>query len=128
MQIKDIPLFNWKALDKVLHNFREAINTNEPLEGSGIRVTEHTGAGRLIESSSGTSSGGNQKTLDDAPSNGKLYERKDATWTADPSQFTPAVSGFPDGEPAAWHQINLIDASCNKYTMWVWGGTPQASS
>lgn len=31
----------------------------------------------------------------------------------------------PPSGTAGWQQIQVVDANCNIYTMWVWGTSPQ---
>ena len=55
MQVKDHTL-GWEGLHGIVKEHSEAINRNEPLEGSGIRITT-TPNGKLIEVSPGGGGG-----------------------------------------------------------------------
>lgn len=44
--------FGWLALDKTLNNIIQAINSNEPIEGTGIRISDGS-RGKIIETSPG---------------------------------------------------------------------------
>jgi len=56
MQVKDHTL-GWKGLHRIVKEHADAINRNQPIEGTGIRITS-TPKGKLIEVSPGGGGGG----------------------------------------------------------------------
>src|ERR1700741_86279 len=56
----------WKGLEDVINEIRNRINVNQPLEGSGIRIEDSPGGGKLISlSPSPTTSSDNQQPATD---------------------------------------------------------------
>jgi hypothetical protein len=93
-----------KALEGVLNNMVVAINRRTIDTGAGLTKTESE-SGIVICLESGKNAGNADPGTQSGTSD-------------DPWRKTP------DGETAKWHQVEVMDDSCNRLTMWVWGGTP----
>jgi hypothetical protein len=93
--------FGWKALENVLNRLVRAINQRTIETGYGLTKEEGEN-GIIIQLESGKS-GSSENPPTDQP---------------EPWHTTP------DGEVAGWRAIQVMDENCNRYSMWVWGGTP----
>jgi|SRR5215470_8103626 len=93
MQLRNIQA-GWKGFETVINKIINAVNTNEPLEGAGIRITD-TSRGKLIETSDkGSSSSGDTTAAGTAP-------------------------GIVTWHGVAWQDVDVVDANCNKSTITV---------
>jgi hypothetical protein len=91
----------WKALEDVLNNFVRAINRRTIDTGFGLVKNESESGIVISLESAKVGQGGSQGPQDD------------------PWRTTP------DGETATWHAVSVMDENCNRFSMWVWGGSPK---
>lgn len=101
MQLKSVQM-GWRGLEEVVNRIVAAVNSNEPIEGSGIRISD-TAKGKLIEL---------------APKN-------------QPQQQTTQQGGA-GGAGGIWHgvkwqDVDVIDADCNRSTITVLVNTGNSS-
>ena len=94
--------FGWKDLQNVLNRLVQAINQRTIETGYGL-TKEEGESGVIIRLEAGKTGSGENGPTDQPP---------------EPWRVTP------DGEVAGWRAIQVMDENCNRYAMWVWGGTP----
>ena len=94
-----------KALEGVLNNLVAAINRRTIDTGQGLTKKE-SDSGIIISLASAKADQG-------------------------ASSSNPATGGgsgndqvTPDGEPAKWQKVVVLDANCNPLEQWLWGGSP----
>jgi hypothetical protein len=93
----------WKELEDILNGMIKGINRRTIINGAGLSKQE-TDSGTMLwitklGDSEGNDAGGGAAT--------------------DPWRITP------DGETAGWHAVQVMDENCNRFSMYVWGGTPK---
>jgi len=42
-------IIGWRGLERIINQIIETVNSHEPIEGAGIRITEHKEVGKVIE-------------------------------------------------------------------------------
>jgi hypothetical protein len=100
-QVNNVSL-GWKNLETVLNRLVRAINQRTIETGYGLTKEEgENGVIIRLEAGKTGQGDGSEPSMPDEP------------W-----KFTP------DHETAAWHSVQVMDENCNRYSMWVWGGTP----
>ena len=102
----------WKGLEDVINEIRNRINVNQPLEGSGIRIEDSPGGGKLISlSPSPTTSSDNQQPQ---PSNNNLVAVTIQAFDTNNNPVTLTVmvpvsnSGFGPST-LQWQPITVVD-------------------
>lgn len=94
----------WKGLEAALNYLVVGINNRTIETGAGLTKSE-TDGGILISLAAAKS------TNDASPATGGGGD--------DPWRYTP------DGEAAGWHSVEAMDGNCNRFSFWVWGGSPK---
>lgn len=97
--------FGIKALEGVLNNLVAAINRRTINTGYGL-TKEEGETGVTIKLQVG-------KTGQGGDSGPAAADTENEPWKT-----------TPDNETAGWQTVGLMDDNCNRFTMWVWGGSP----
>jgi hypothetical protein len=98
MQLNRVSI-GWTWLEQNLNEIIDTVNTNHVVPSADIAVQESP-TGTML------------KVTQSIPP---------ATQQTGGGSGTPPP---PEGT-AGWQQINIVDDTCNQYTMWVWGTTPK---
>lgn len=88
----------WRGLENILNQMIDAINSNEPLEGSGIRITTHSPySGALIETANSASGSPPPDSGQSAGGGGQMSG----------GQWTSIVAFDPNGNPVTLNVYSL---------------------